>query len=554
MYTALYRAYRPEVFDEILGQEHIVRILKNQIDTDSAGHAYLFCGTRGTGKTSTARILAKGLNCLSEGERPCGTCSACRAIRDGNFLDVVEIDAASNNGVDNIRELRESVKYPPAVGRRKVYIIDEVHMLSAGAFNALLKTLEEPPQYVIFILATTEPQKLPATILSRCMRLDFKRVPESVLIEGMARICGEKDISVSQDALRIIAANADGSVRDGLSILDQCISGGDRQVEAKDVLEFLGASGEKTFVELTDLVRRGRTAEALVLLGQALSDGKDVRQFLRDWIQHYRNLLMTKFIENPQEVLNMSVENIDRIRKQSRSIDLEEINRGILELSGTMNEARWSTQPRILLELAIVKLSGGGTGSVERIVPEVRTKPLKKETGAVESPEESTAAVGQESDEIFETDGRVDAAEAERTPDGAQGVETRRSQEAAEDVAAPDAKEAQDDNGPEYDCGRIWKAVFEDGEAAKGSFYIIGSGAQLAEIGENEFTVEAASEHVKAHAEKNRRLLESLMEKHTGAKRHMKLVFKGRTEAQERSVEAAARQAEALLGIDVEIE
>ena len=177
MYTALYRAYRPEVFDEILGQEHIVRILKNQINTDSASHAYLFCGTRGTGKTTTARILAKGLNCLSEGSRPCGTCSACNSIREGTYLDVIEIDAASNNGVDNIRELRESVKYPPAVGRKKVYIIDEVHMLSTGAFNALLKTLEEPPEYVVFILATTEPQKLPSTILSRCMRLDFRRVP-----------------------------------------------------------------------------------------------------------------------------------------------------------------------------------------------------------------------------------------------------------------------------------------------------------------------------------------------------------------------------------------
>ena len=169
MYTALYRAYRPEVFDDILGQEHIVRILKNQINTDSASHAYLFCGTRGTGKTTTARILAKGLNCLSEGSRPCGKCSACTAIREGTYLDVMEIDAASNNGVDNIRELRESVKYPPAVGRKKVYIIDEVHMLSTGAFNALLKTLEEPPEYVVFILATTEPQKLPSTILSRCM-------------------------------------------------------------------------------------------------------------------------------------------------------------------------------------------------------------------------------------------------------------------------------------------------------------------------------------------------------------------------------------------------
>lgn len=332
MYTALYRAYRPEIFDEILGQEHIVKILQNQINTDSVSHAYLFCGTRGTGKTTTARILAKGLNCLSEGKKPCGKCSVCEGIREGTFLDVVEIDAASNNGVDNIRELRESVKYPPAAGRKKVYIIDEVHMLSSGAFNALLKTLEEPPEYVVFILATTEPQKLPATILSRCMRLDFKRVPESVLIKGMAKICGKRGIGVSEDALRIIAANADGSVRDGLSILDQCISGGDTDIEAEDVLEFLGASGEETFVELTELVRKGKTAEAIVLLAQVLSDGKDVRQFMRDWINHYRNLLMLKFIRNPQDVINLSVENTERLRRQSESIELEDINNGILEI------------------------------------------------------------------------------------------------------------------------------------------------------------------------------------------------------------------------------
>ena len=358
MYTALYRKYRPEVFDEILGQEHIVKILKNQIDTDSTSHAYLFCGTRGTGKTTTARILAKGLNCLEEeGGRPCGHCSACTAIKEGTYIDVMEIDAASNNGVDNIRELRESVKYPPAVGRKKVYIIDEVHMLSSGAFNALLKTLEEPPEYVVFILATTEPQKLPATILSRCMRLDFRRVPETTLISGMADICKKRGIDVSEDALRIIAANADGSVRDGLSILDQCLSGGETKVGAADVLEFLGASGEEVFIELTDMVRKRKTGEALILIDEVLSDGKDVRQFMRDWVNHYRNLLMTKFIKDPQSIINMSVENIDRIRRQSDSIELTDINRGILELSKTMREARWSTQPRILLELAAVTLS-----------------------------------------------------------------------------------------------------------------------------------------------------------------------------------------------------
>jgi DNA polymerase III subunit gamma/tau len=241
MYQALYRAFRPETFDGIMGQEHIVKILKNQIAGDSTGHAYLFCGTRGTGKTSMARILAKGVNCTSlDMDKPCGFCNNCLAIKGGVFLDVIEIDAASNNGVENIRELRESIKYPPVVGRCKVYIIDEVHMLSTGAFNALLKTLEEPPQNVMFILATTEPQKLPATILSRCLRLDFRRISEQRMRLGMREICTSLDVKISDSALALIVANADGSVRDGLSLLDQCISAGGKEVVRQDILEFLG--------------------------------------------------------------------------------------------------------------------------------------------------------------------------------------------------------------------------------------------------------------------------------------------------------------------------
>ena len=533
MYTALYRAYRPEVFDEILGQEHIVRILKNQINTDSTSHAYLFCGTRGTGKTTTARILAKGLNCESGGDKPCGTCSVCRGIRDGVFLDVVEIDAASNNGVDNIRELRESVKYPPAAGRKKVYIIDEVHMLSSGAFNALLKTLEEPPEYVTFILATTEPQKLPATILSRCMRLDFKRVPETVLISGMTEICEKRGIRVTEDALRIIAANADGSVRDGLSILEKCISGGDMEINASYVLDFLGASGEETFVELTDLVRRRKTAEALVLLDRVLSDGKDVRQFMRDWVNHYRNLLMTKFIKDPQGVINMSFENIDRIRKQSGSIDITDISRGIMEISKTMNEARWSTQPRILLELVIVRLSS--EMQIAQPVQQAQVlqpaQPVKQERPKADEAPKPQATAGPQVPEAvsFAQEEMPSAQQSE----GQDAVETKQG----------------------FDCDEIWNSVFEDGEAAKGSFYMIGSSGRLTEIGEHHFTVEMSSDLVKDHAEKNRQLLENLMEKHTGSRRTMKLKTAGSGTVQtgERSVEEIARDAGQLLGINIEI-
>ena len=361
MYTALYRAERPEVFDEILGQEHIVKILRHQIASDTVGHAYLFCGTRGTGKTTTARILAKGVNCTSpdvEG-RPCGECANCKAISQGNFMDVIEIDAASNNGVENIRELRESVKYPPAIGRRKVYIIDEVHMLSTGAFNALLKTLEEPPENVMFILATTEPQKLPATILSRCLKFDFKRVPQSLIMDGMKRICSDRGVEISDGALRLVANCADGSVRDGLSILDQVLASGEKNISREDVLEYIGTAGEDFFIELTEKVSLRNVSEALLLVDEALADGKDVRSLMRDWTAYYRNLMIAKFVKNPEDLLNMSAENILRIKQQGDHISMDEINDAILKLSKAINEARWSTQPRILLELALVNIASG---------------------------------------------------------------------------------------------------------------------------------------------------------------------------------------------------
>lgn len=542
MYQALYRAYRPETFEEILGQEHIVKILKNQIDTDSTSHAYLFCGTRGTGKTTTARLLAKGLNCLSEGSRPCGECANCRAIRDGSFIDVIEIDAASNNGVENIRELRESVNYPPAVGRRKIYIIDEVHMLSTGAFNALLKTLEEPPEYVTFILATTEVHKLPATILSRCMRLDFKRVPENTLITGMTDICRKIGIDASEDALRIIAANADGSVRDGLSILDQCISGGDKSIDGKDVLEFLGASGDEDFLELTDMVRKKRTSEAIAFLAGILADGKDVRQFMKDWVNHYRNLLMVKFMKNPQSVVNMSAENIERISRQANVLDLEDINRGILELSRTLNEARWSTQPRILLELAIVKLCLGA-GEIRELseyefdrtpAPAKAAKPAKEAPAKAAKPVEPEPAVAEEPEPAVEPEPVV---EAEHEPE-----------------AEPEPESAAAAADGEFDCDEIWNEVFEDGEAQKGSFNIISRGGTLTSIDEGSFTVVVTNDVAKNHTENNRRLLEDLMEKHTGKRRVMRISMKDLSTKEEKSAEEIAADVGDVLGIKVDIE
>ena len=352
------------------------------------------------------------------------------------------------------------------------------------------------------------------------MRLDFRRVPEAVLIKGMADICAKRSIDVSEDALRIIAANADGSVRDGLSILDQCIAGGENIVGAKDVLEFLGASGEETFTELTELVRKGKTADALVLTDHALSDGKDVRQFMRDWVNHYRNLLMAKFIRDPQDVINMSVENIGRIRKQSASIELADINCGILELSRTMREAKWSTQPRILLELAVVNLSSNLRSAAPAGIPDTarRASDAEIETGA----------------ELYK----------KKSADETSGAATQEMSGNGDDR----------DQAEKFDLDELWKAVFEDGEAAKGSFYIIGSGGHLTSVGEYDFTVVADSEPVKRHAEKNRELLESLLEKHTGKRRTMNIMLAGNEVlASGMSVENMAREAESVLGINVEI-
>ena len=542
MYRALYRQYRPEVFDEVLGQDHIVRILQNQIATGSTSHAYLFCGTRGTGKTTTARLLAKGLNCLSEGRRPCGQCPNCQAIKEGSFLDVIEIDAASNRGVDDVRELRESVKYPPASGRMKVYIIDEVHMLTTEAFNALLKTLEEPPEYVTFILATTEVHKLPATVLSRCMRLDFKRVPEPVLIRGMSDICASIGINVTEDALRIIAANADGSVRDGLSILDQCIAGREEQVTANDVLEFLGASGAEDFLELTDMVRKKRTEEAIIFLSRLLEDGKDVRQFMRDWTGHYRNLLLVKYMRNPETILGMSAENIERLRRQASVLEPEDINRGIMELSSMSNEARWSTQPRILLELAIVRLCMGA-GQIRELA-EVKFVDTPAAPAAAPAVQPSAPAAASAQVEAVPS-APAPAASAPAAPEPAVPIPTEAEPVQTVPASAPDAQGS-------FDCEDIWNKVFEDGEEEKGSIYIIRNSAQLTSIGEKDFTVTVNNEFIGNLAEKNRKLLEHLVEKHTGKYRTMRIVL-AESAREEKPAEEIAAAASDLLGIKVEV-
>ena len=533
MYTALYRSERPEVFDEILGQEHIVRILKHQIESGEVSHAYLFCGTRGTGKTTTARILAKGVNCLNEDpkKRPCGVCENCKAIKDGTFMDVIEIDAASNNGVENIRELRESVKYPPAVGRKKVYIIDEVHMLSPGAFNALLKTLEEPPENVMFILATTEPQKLPATILSRCLRLDFKRVPQKLLMEGMRRICVEKGVTLTESALKLLANCADGSVRDGLSVLDQVLASGQKEIDREAVLEYIGAAGEDFFIELTEQVSLRKVPEALLLVDRALADGKDVRGLMKDWMAHYRNLMITKFIRDPEDMLNMAAENLARIEEQSRHITMDEIRDAILRLSRTINEARWSTQPRILLELAIISIASGESAESPPWQSGkqygARTSQQARTINPEQEAREQTARIAQGQAQVLAEAASKPGATHGSGADGQQAEAQTKSGIAGEKQELPQTPGMRDEIAPRTQAQTqsllssaeneaLWHAVFEEGEDGAGSFNLIRNGTFLARVSETEFEVVAKTSFAKRFAEQKRRQLESIMGRKLG--------------------------------------
>lgn len=395
-YIALYRKWRPKVFEDIKGQEHITKTLKNQIKNDNIAHAYLFCGTRGTGKTSTAKIFAKAVNCIHHKDHdPCNECEVCVGIQNESIMDVMEIDAASNNGVDDIRELRENVKYPPTKGRYKVYIVDEVHMLSTGAFNALLKTLEEPPNYVIFILATTEPHKIPATILSRCQRFDFKRVKEKNIVERLEYICDQMDIQAEETALKLMARNADGGMRDALSILDQCVSFTSGKITYDDVINILGTVSDDFIFRLVDYIVDENSKGAIELIEELVSSGKDIHQFIKEMIEHYRNLMMTKVSNELEGIVNLSKENIDRLIEQGKRIEVNTIMSAIRELSQTAVDAKWSTQPRILLEVSIIKLSKpilntsveGLIDRISNLEKIIRSGKIKVETTAKEKAE-----------------------------------------------------------------------------------------------------------------------------------------------------------------------
>ena len=357
-YTALYRKWRPKDFTEVRGQDAIVTTLKNQIISNRIGHAYLFCGTRGTGKTSIAKIFAKAVNCEHPVDgNPCGECASCKAIAAGNSMSVIEMDAASNNGVNDVREIRDSVAYSPTDGKYIVYIIDEVHMLSTEAFNALLKTLEEPPAYVIFILATTEAHKLPVTILSRCQRYDFKRIGVDTLVGRLNEIIEAEGIRAQEQAVRYIARTADGAFRDALSLLDQCSAfffG--EEITYERALEVLGAVDTGVFSTFLRDIVAGSITEAIKLLDKISIQGRDLSQFVVDFIWYLRNILLVKAAKDASEVVDISSEDLSALKAEAQAIEESQILRYITVFSELSNDLKFSSTKRILIEIAVIKL------------------------------------------------------------------------------------------------------------------------------------------------------------------------------------------------------
>lgn len=396
-YTALYRKWRPDEFEEVKGQGHIVTTLKNQITHDRIGHAYLFCGTRGTGKTTIARLFAKAVNCehpLEDGS-PCNECPTCKAISAGTALNVIEIDAASNNGVDSIREIRDGVQYSPTEGKYKVYIIDEVHNLSGAAFNAMLKTLEEPPSYVIFILATTESHKIPITISSRCQRYDFRRIDLETIYERLAELLKREGIEAEEKAVRYIAKAGDGSMRDALSLLDQCIAFYLGQTLTYDkVLEMLGTVDVEVFNTLMNHITENDTLAALKIVDKVVWEGRELSQFVTDFTWYMRNLLLLKSSDDVSDQLDISSENIESMKLTAGKVTMDQLMRYIRIFSGLSNEIRYATQKRVTLEIAVIKLT---TPQMEQdmdsILDRLRVLEEKVEKGAMSLSEEQLAMI-----------------------------------------------------------------------------------------------------------------------------------------------------------------
>lgn len=354
-HLALYREWRPQNFDDVVGQEQVVYPLRQAVVSQDIGHAYLFCGTRGTGKTSLAKIFAKAVNCLDPHEgNPCNVCEICEGINKGSLLDVLEIDAASNNSVDNIRRITDEIVFTPSQAKYKVYIIDEVHMLSQGAFNALLKTLEEPPAHAIFILATTEPQRLPATIISRCQRYEFRRIPSEKIIERLGKIAEKEKIDISAEGLAAIARIADGALRDATSLLDQCSAGLSGRIEKDDVLRLSGMVQDEFIADFTEALFDQDLSKLLRAVEELQMSGRNIRRFLQDFIRTLRNLLVCKLSQDPSTLPELSDKDLKRLQNLSARISRPALMGLIVRMSALDNDLRWAGDPRTSLEIALI--------------------------------------------------------------------------------------------------------------------------------------------------------------------------------------------------------
>jgi DNA polymerase-3 subunit gamma/tau len=372
-YLVLARKWRPRTFDKMVGQEFISRTLKNAVQTDHVAHAFLFSGSRGVGKTSAARILAKCLNCdKGPTPEPCNECSSCQEIDEGRSLDVYEIDGASNTSVDDIRELRENIKYLPRPGKRRVYIIDEVHMLSKSAFNALLKTLEEPPEHVVFIFATTEPHKVPETIQSRCQRFDFRRIPRAKILERLQVMAREEGYEIDERALSAVAKAADGSMRDAQSLLDQIISYCGPSVPDEAVAEILGIAGREYFYRISEAILGQDPGECIEALDEVYRSGYDINQFYQDLVEHFRNLLMARILPDPSSVLDMADGEIQELKKQAEQSGPEDLSRLVSILLKAEEDILRSSLPRMGMEITLIKMAHlGRLEPLEKILEKI---------------------------------------------------------------------------------------------------------------------------------------------------------------------------------------
>lgn len=459
-YIALYRKYRPKNFDEIVGQEAIVRTLKNQLKSGKIGHAYLFCGMRGTGKTSTARVLAKALNCEhGPTDTPCNECKNCVGINDGSMMDVIEMDAASNRGIDDIRALRERVNFPPSEGRYRVYIIDEVHMLTTEAFNALLKTLEEPPRHAVFILATTEPNKLPATILSRCMRFDFKRVQVREMLPHLKRITEENGVEAEEKALLLVAKNSQGSMRDALSLLDKALSYGGNRLTFEDALSLFGAVGDDLLIEIARAAKNRNIGRILDVIEEVVNSGKDLGRFVDDLMNLYRNMLMVAIGAN-RDLVDVTDEEYGQLKDLAKIYSSEEILNSLDLLKKAASEVRWASQPRIVLEAAVVKLSmpqlwGEDTGYA------ARTRDLEQRVEALERKLEELLA----GKDLSVNDRRKRAGEDESSAKTAEESGDQRTEaEPLKDGADEKAEPPEFESEKEKPTGELPISAAEEGE------------------------------------------------------------------------------------------